>query len=173
MTENNRPEYYGRILQVYAALVASVVLSFVPYGNVELVGFVLFFAAWIAAYVFRTRNKDEESLVNNHMTYIIRTVWIASLLLSLGFVFWLAWFYAAADHSAYQLMINQILQGAQVNEAEVEETLQGYIQANLLLLIMISTLTLGPGLFYFIYRMANGLSRAIKGYRIAKPKGWF
>jgi uncharacterized membrane protein len=41
------------------------------------------------------------------------------------------------------------------------------------LLITAGVITILPGLVYFAVRFVRGLSRAIKGYRLAKPKAWF
>jgi len=66
----------------------------------------------------------------------------------------------------------QITSGAIMSEEELKSLMMDYMWENETILILASIPTLAPAILYFVYRITNGYGRAMKGYRIAKPKSW-
>lgn len=147
------------VTQIYGALAAAIILSCVPMVMTQSLALILFLAAIITAYVLRVRTETG-SLTDNHMTYLIRTFWIFSLLFLIGMA--VAAWYLTTELDLYRL------QGI----LEVLISDQPTMTADIWLLTYTTLLTLGPGFVYFIYRLARGITRAIKGYRMPNPKSW-
>lgn len=160
------------ILRLYAAMAAAVVLQCLPVPVLQIVGVVLMLGALGRVYGLR-RSADPESLVFNHMTFLIRTVWISALFLLAGFASASVWFYQVADHSTIHAAVDSVLGGTIFDEAQIVGVLETYKDANLRLLILASVFAAAPAVLYFTFRTVKGLSRAARGYRIASPKGWF
>lgn len=156
---------------LYIFLIISTVLGFVPMISAQIMSIALIIAVLIAAYYYRFRD-DEDGLLFNHMTYLIGTIWIGSTFLVLGIFAAGGWLYLQGDHSVIHEAANQIANGVVPSEASLMLLTGQYMQANKSLLIMATATFVGPTILYFIYRVANGYSRAMKGYRIAKPKSW-
>lgn len=156
---------------LYIFLVISTVLSFVPYISAQIMAFALVFVTLTAAYIYR--GKDAEGgLLHNHMTYMIGTIWIGGGFLLLGFIALGLALYARGDHSVVYEAMQAAQSGIIANQDDMQRLTLSYITANKDLIIMSSFVFLGPPMLYFIYRVANGYGRAMKGYRIAKPKSW-
>lgn len=159
------------VTQFYGAFAASVICNFIPLAIVQIFGWSLMLAVLIGAYIYKARSKLD-SLAYNHMTYIIGTIWIGSLLLFLGMLVATYWVYAQGDHTVIEGLIATVNSGTIVSEAEMTSVLHSYMQQNYKLLMTVTLSTVGPAVLYVVYRTACGLSRASKGYRMAKPAGW-
>ncbi len=156
---------------LYILLVASTIFSFMPLISAQFLSLVMIIAVLFAAFVFRM-GKPEDSLLYNHMTYMIGTVLIGTTIITIGAVIGGMWLFSAADNSAFDNAMIQIQNGTMMDMGMVHAIMADYMMSNKTLLITIGIVTIGPGIAYFIYRVANGYGRAMKGYRIAKPKGW-
>lgn len=160
------------IVQYYGAFAAAVLSNFIPLAIVQLFGLCLLIAILIGAYVYKARSKLD-SLAYNHMTYLIGTIWISSLFLAIGLIAATYWVYAQGDHTLIEQVVAGMNNGVMYGPAELQNVLSGYIKQNLQLLVTATLCTVGPCIVYVVYRTAHGLSRASKGYRIAKPAAWF
>lgn len=159
------------IMQFYAAFAAAVVFNFVPLAVAQLFGVCLILAVMIGAYIYRARAKLD-SLAYNHMTYLIGTIWVSSFMLVIGLAVATYWVYAQGDHSLIEPFIADMSSGT-VDAARLESAMHDYIRANMKLLITATLATMAPGVLYLVYRTAVGITRAGRGYRIAKPAAWF
>ena len=156
---------------LYAMIMASTILSFIPVIAAQLGALVLFLMVLIAAYVYKSKD-DEDGLLHNHMTYLIRTIWIGSTFLVLAMIVASFWIAGQSDNTALQSIVDQLGAGQMLNEETITAAMKNYISDNQGLLLRVTLATIGPAMIYFVYRIANGFSRAWRGYRIAKPKGW-
>jgi len=156
---------------LYFILVLSTILGFVPNSWAFTVSFTLWVVVLLAAYVYRGKdNKD--GLLYNHMTYLIGTIWIGTSFILIGTLAAGWWVFTQGDNSAFDAAIARMEGGAMIDEAAILQTLKEYFAGNRTLMITASTVAIGPAILYFVYRVANGISRAGKGYRIANPKSW-
>lgn len=156
---------------LYIFLVVSTILSFMPYISAQIMAFALVFVTLGAAYFYRGKDT-EDGLLHNHMTYMIGTIWIGGGFLLLGFIALGLDLYLRGDHSVVYDAMQTAQSGTIASEEDMQRLTLSYITANKDLLVTSSLVFLGPPMLYFIYRVANGYARAMKGYRIAKPKSW-
>lgn len=167
MPEPDRPI----LLKLYGAMAASVILQCLPVPALQLAGMALMTAALAGAYVLRAR-RAPQSLAHNHLTFLIRTVWIGGLFLAVGFAGACAWFYAVGDHAAIENLTAAVLDGARVGPEQVRAALESYKDANLRLLIIASVFAAAPAVLYVWLRLIRGAARAARGYRMADPARW-
>ncbi len=156
---------------LYIMLVISTIASFVPYMTAQILSLAMITVVLCGAYYYRKKDT-EDGLLSNHMTYMIGTIWIGSAFLVVGMIAAGLWVYSAADHSIIERATMDIQNGVMMDEAALNAIMMDYMSANKGLLIQSSLVTIGPAILYFVYRVANGFSRSLKGYRIANPKSW-
>lgn len=156
---------------LYICLIISTVLSFMPYLNAVIASAALFIVTLFAAYIYRMKDTPD-GLLYNHMTYLIGTIWISSSFLILGIMAAGYCVYMNGDHSVVQTAMNGVQSGVMPSEEEMKGMTMSYVRDNLRLIVSASLVFVGPPLLYLVYRVANGYARAMKGYRIAKPKSW-
>jgi len=159
------------INSLYALLILSTILSFVPFMAAQAFSLILLTVVLIAAYIYRFKDK-EDGLLYNHMTYLIGTIWIGTTVIVLGIVAAGLWVYMKGDHAIIHDLMTQAQGGYIPGEDEASSIMINYMTANKSLLVTASLVTIGPAILYFVYRIANGFSRALRGYRIANPKSW-
>ncbi len=161
-----------QVTRIYAALVAMLIFSCVPNMVLGVLAILLMFYAIIGAYVLRA-GTAEDSVVRNHMTYLIRTFWISSLIFVLGAAAAVPWLWRHLDFRALDALANDLgtdPEKMQALDPHVFMTATGLTVPDLL---TGSAIMFGPCMIYFIYRVARGLSRALKGYRMNDVKAWF
>ena len=175
-----------KVLNVYAILGAGLILGFIP--TMLAAGLCLLFmlVALIAAYMIRIGSLDD-SLAQNHMTYIIRTIWIGSFIsiitLSMGIYYMLQ----VVDNAPLQLCIENIMSSPGANAGSINSMMlnQDYVMnlfnpcmnefltTNARALMISMGIIVLPIVLYFAVRYFRGLMRALRGYRLSKPEGWF
>lgn len=167
------------INNIYALVCVSLIMGFVPMIEAAVLCLVMFMAAFIAAYIIRKR-ADAESLTANHMTFIIRTIWIASLFLlgtmSVAIIYLLPNYDPAALHICNERISALVMEGVTDVvrlEAEIKPCMDNFMADNFRTFMIATAIAAGPIVIYMGYRLARGLSRAIKGHRIGNLKGWF
>lgn len=169
------------VLNLYAAFAVSLILSLMPHGIIALLALLFMIGVLITAYIVRAR-AETDTLAENHATYIIRTIWIGSLLAAItttigGIIMLTDIDYGPFAPCADQLAAQGMDFAANATYAQVWELaspcFDPFINANLNILIIAGSITILPILTYFAVRFVRGLSRAIKGYRLAQPRAWF
>ena len=169
-----------KILRLYAAFGAALVLSVVPFILAALLSMILIFGVLIAAYILRT-DTTPGSLVENHMTFIIRTIWIGSFLALLTMTAGSIYLFQTIDNTPLDPCLQPLLDirsgQTLIDPYAVFNILRGcfdnYWVANIKTFIISGSIAAGPVLLYFIVRYARGLARAMDGYRVANPHFWF
>jgi uncharacterized membrane protein len=156
---------------LYGLLIVSTVLGFVPNLMAFTASLVLWLITLIAAYLYR-RKDTEDGLLYNHMTYLIGTIWIGTSFILLGTLIAGWWVFTNGDNTAIQGAMASVTNGATLDETAMKAITEAYLKANQAVLIKASAVAIGPAILYFVYRVANGMSRAAKGYRLANPKSW-
>lgn len=158
-----------RLRQYYAGLCCAVLLHFVPLINVQVVAGVLFLVLFAGAYVLRARHETE-GLMDNHMTYIIRTIWLFGAIMLVGGVLGGMYMSTYADMGPVNDMLARMQQGITYNAPEMMNVIYNFLTLNGQHTLVAAGLAIGPAALYLIYRLAGGLERALKGYRIANPR---
>lgn len=156
------------VIHIYSAFVASLVMQVLPSSALQFFGALLFLAVLIMAYILR-KKADDRSLIENHMTYIIRTIWIWSLCLMVAMVAAVLWIVTSGGHNILGSAVDDIMiSGMMPSDAEMKAVFNRFLVHNMVALIV----TLGPCIIYIAYRLSKGLSRALKGHRIGNVKSW-
>ncbi|MCK5285054.1 MAG: hypothetical protein KAJ86_05650 [Alphaproteobacteria bacterium] len=165
-----------KILQFYIVFGVMLVLFLVPSLLAAIISIILFCGVTISAYLIR-RNSEDGSLTHNHMTFIIRTIWIGSFFASLSMLVGGTYLFLEIDNTplnpCIQSMLNSIPSSINQLNAIIEPCANDYWIANKKVIIISSGIVAIPILAYFIMRYIRGISRARKGYRISNPKKWF
>ncbi len=178
-TEQNTPEQ-KKIINLYSAFGASLVLTFVPSMMVAGIASVFMIGVLIAAYIIR-KKSETGSFAQSHTTFIIRTIYIGSSLAIVSMSAAAYYMLPIIDHSPLGPCVNELsnqgtdfMQNASTAEAMVylQPCLDRFIALNKAILINAAVIAGAPILLYFFYRLSRGLMRATKGYRISKPKSW-
>lgn len=170
------------IMQVYAMFVAALMMGFIPSGFFALMALSMFLAVLIGAYVIRMRAGDQ-SLTADHMTYIIRTIWIVSFFALFTVAAGAAYLVPLLDYAAVEPCSAQLagmISGGGTSgltagslHSVMEGCYDNFISANLRHIIIATAIAAGPLVIYLGFRLAKGLSRARKNHRIGDVKSWF
>lgn len=177
MSEDNNQEQ-KKIYNLYALFGVSLVLCVIPYVSAAILCIVFFTWLLIAAYIMRGK-AEEHSLSDNHATFVIRTLWIGALFSLVTTIVASVYLYQNIDYSPVQSCVNNIVsQGIGSGDVSAliplfEPCLNGFININYNAFVVAVIIAAMPPMAYLAYRFVRGLSRAIKGYRISDPKGWF
>lgn len=170
--QHHEPEGNTTIITVYGLLCFGLICSMTPIIPVFLMGTMLIpftlFLAWALRF-----GKSRETLIFNHMIYISRTIWMFSIILTVTTA--LAGFLVStgADNTLLNSTISDMMNGILYSHDQLYDILMEYIRINSALMISAVALCTLPTMGYIIYRLAKGMGRAFKGYRLAKPEAWF
>lgn len=165
---------------VYGALAAVTVLTLVPVMSVAVIALLLFIVVFIALYVVKAKAKAD-GVVENHMIYLIRTIWISSLWAVVTITLASLYLLPNYDPAALESCTNTVLDMAVASStpdtaamsAAMQPCMETFMEENKGVFLIASLIGAGPLLLYFVYRLFKGGSRAVKGYRLANPKAWF
>lgn len=160
------------ITNIYAALCVSLVMSFLPMMTAAGLALIMFMGVLTASYVLRGRTAHD-SLIADHMTFIIRTVWISGFLSLTTMT--AAGLYIAKVVNPSEIMscvTGDLPSDTRAIMAMIQPCMPAFLSSNMLPLINALLLGAGPVVIYMVYRIVKGLSRALKGHRIGDVKNW-
>ena len=157
---------------LYIGFAAAVLLALVPLGAAQLLSLCLLLVLCIGAYYYRWKSAGG-SLMENHMTYQIVTLWIGSALFAIGFIVATLWFFTAGDHSLILQITANAQSGIAPGPADIEPIMHDYLAVNGRLLLLIGAACFLPTFLYFGYRLIAGYRRARAGERLPHPGRWF
>lgn len=173
-----------QIMGLYILFGAGLLLSVVPTISAAFFSMVLILGVLIAAYVLRA-GKAQDSLMRNHMTYVISTIWAGSFLAALTVIAAGLYLFYALDNAPLQPCIEAFLHmgvgpGQEMLMLDPESlfhAFQGcyddYITKNFMIFAIGTVIAAGPVLLYFIIRYVRGLAGLLKNRNIPKPERWF
>ena len=168
------------ILNLYGLFGLSIILCVVPYVSAAILCLLFFVVLLTAAYVMRGR-AEEHSLIHNHTTYIIRTLWIGALISFITTLCASFYMLGTISYEPFQPCANKIAQisidalqamGPMEIYPMVEPCVESFISFNKKPLMFALAIAAIPVLGYLAYRFIKGVARAMKGYRLADPKSW-
>lgn len=167
-----------QVLQVYAIFAAALILSTLPFMMAAMLSVFFWIGLLIVAYVLRGRNT-EGSLIENHMTFLISTIWVGGLLAVVTMVVGSFYMLEHVDHASLMPCLDQFV-NIDPYAASIENMsgvmgacMDDYVQQNLQTFIISGIIIAAPVLLYFLARFAKGFMRAKDGYRLQNPKSWF
>lgn len=167
------------ILRVYGAFAATLVFMLAPHIGMCLVAMLMMLGTLVASYTIR-RKSEPQSLAADHMTFIIRTLWIGSGLALITTSLASGYMLATADmvplqscsDAAAQRIIETGTTDTMALQAMMQPCIDGFINGNMGVLTNAVIIAAGAPMLYFAYRLAKGLSRARKGHRLGNVKSW-
>lgn len=182
------------ILNLYAAFGISLVFLLIPFGASFIVSIIFMLGAFIGSYIIR-KKSEENSLTFNHTTYLIRTIWIGSLLsfINIFFLFILyllsntfttirktiknvlnnLFDFSSIDHcfAKYSSLASQNIHG-QPKTNLLQQCITEFYFDNILNFILIIFI-LFPVYSYLLYRVFKGIIYGSNTKKLSSPKTWF
>jgi len=164
------------VIKVYGFVFLMLLFGCIPNIIAAAITLILFTAVTpVAGHV---RNKAApDSFTADHMTYIIRTVWIF-VLFALILIFGAAvYVWMNYDTSPLQPCVDKMMSAAQAGQQPTPDMMMPCIEpfliANRILFLKAGLAAGGPTVLYLVLRLLRGLARARKNERIANPRSWF
>lgn len=180
MTEHHPEPALKTVVGFYLIFALGLFLSCLPVISAAITALLLVTGVLIAAYVMRGQHAAG-GYVDNHMTYIIRTIWIGSLYALLTLALGSFYILAFIDNAPLQPCIDRIL-NMESNPAAVadpvalyagfESCYREFIAVNYKIFVIGGIIAIGPIVFFFFTRCWHGYQRARKSYRVANVKSW-
>ena len=170
---------HKKIMSLYYLFIATLAASMVPSAAFAMLALFMITALMILAYVFRTE-VDEDSLMHNHATYIIRTIWITSLFAAMTMIAASAYMIPQIDYSQMDACVKNVTTQLdtenpdfQAADALMQPCMDDFITANKMVFIFAMIIAGGPLLAYMIFRLIKGMGRARHGHKVVNLKNWF
>lgn len=151
------------IIALYIAFIIGFISNFIPSSVIQMAGGLVFLIAIPVAYFIRSKN-EEPSYNYTHTKFLIKTFWIASLILIVGIVAAIFW----GDHTKINAVVDGMGQGISFTQDELNSVLRSYAFDN----IITFSLCLGPSMIYLAYRVIKGLITAVNNQTINNLKNW-
>lgn len=146
------------IIGHYVALLAATVAVVLPYAFISVMSFSILLCLVIFAYMQRM-DKEPESLIWNHMTFIIRTFWASLVVLFFSLILSLTVMLLAFQTG---LMSISPLNPCMASE-DFTLCTPNFIAVNKSGFIFVSVIVAAPILLYFLFRFTQGLVHVWKG----------
>lgn len=172
-----------KIMAVYGLMVLSVLVCFIPHLAFAYLSMFLFVATLLTAYIFRAEDNNkngEDGLQANHMTWIIRTIWIVSLLAIPTVGVAAAYMIPQIDYSIMDHCVQNVasqLDPENPDYAAMDDLIQpcmdDFLHHNKIVFFIALIIGGGPLTLYFIIRLYRGITAARAGVRIENVKRWF
>ncbi len=176
MTNTNNQDQ-KKIIGLYMIFGISILLCMIPHIAAAIISMPALLFALVVAYRMRA-GMAEDSLKHNHATYVIRTIWIGSFLASVTVIAASVYLFYTLDNAPLMPCLERLVSVDPEKALMMIDSLFGpcygpYLSANLHVFIVGGAIAAGAPLAYFVLRFIRGFSRALKGYRVTKPKAWF
>lgn len=171
MTDNDDSAERKRIANIYAVLCVSLALCMVPMAAASGLALLIFCGAWIAVAVLR-RRAPEHSLTADHMAYINRTLWLAGFFSVITMAIAAAYLLTSFDPSVLAPCADALMTASTPGaiRAAIAPCYGGHMPS---WLVNATLMGVGPVIVYLAYRIAKGVTRALKGHRMGEGTGWF
>ncbi len=166
------------VMNVYGALLASLLLSFIPEISFALVAMLFFFGVLVIATIIRS-DAHPDSLTVNHMTWIIRTIWLACLfsvatIPAGGVYLWTHLDFSEIESCSLKASNYINSQNQNLSPLELWSFLDPcagpFLKHNWELIVAAGFITLLPITVFLTIRLAKGISRAAKGFQLANAE---
>lgn len=156
---NQQLEDTSQIIRAYAMMVLGFPMAFIPMPILSGVGLLLMVVGII--YTYTVKKKLATSVVGrNHVQWILRTFWIASIYFLAGAV--VAWMVVAANADAVAIeQLSHALEAGTATPDEITLMITEFQTTNAQLMGWSKIISFAPCLIFFALRF-------IKGYRLAE-----
>lgn len=171
-------------LMFYGIFGTGVIMTLVPALFAAIFALVIITGVLIAAYAAR-KSAETGGLLENHLTFIIRTIWIASLFAFFTTIIATVYMMQNIDYTPIYVCMErtlnitqQILLTAdtqklmQIGQQIAQFCMPDFVGANFKVFMNATLIAGAPILAYVLMRFTRGFSRALRGYRMPKPRSW-
>lgn len=149
------------LLTLYALVGAGSIMMLIPYMLLPYAGIACAFVGLMSAYFYRWKQKNN-MMMAFHTTYIIRTVWVSSLILTIGVILFGCIIFYNGDMSVINMMMANVENGVVPSEADIASMQHIFVQTNKGLIITTALFVLTPYPLYLVYRTIKGLRTLTK-----------
>lgn len=166
---------------VYGAIWAALIIICVPSVTFSIVASVLFILLLITAYILRKKSAEND-FINNHMSYIIKTLWFSVFILpAITLTAAIIYMMPNIDNSAIMPCAQPLAEHLLENPDDAGmQTLYGYLLPcinNFIIgnktVFFIATLIAALPIFtYMIYRLGKGTILVLQSKIHTNPKSW-
>ena len=160
------------ILFFYVLTLLGALACAIPSMMAQNIGLVGLSVLLVVLYLVRGAGNTD-SLTDNHTSFLITSLWVFGLLSVIGTAAAGILVTNDADPSALLPMMGMMRGETPVDEAALMAALETYLHDNHDIMLKSLRVCLFPAELYLIYRATRGLVRAVKLYRIARPRLWF
>ncbi|NQZ14422.1 MAG: hypothetical protein HRT94_06350 [Alphaproteobacteria bacterium] len=170
-----------KIVQLYGALWACIILTCIPDVSFAIVATILFIILLITTYIVKKRS-DEKSLTYNHTTYIIRGLWFGIFILpavtvTIATLYLLPNYDPSVMNICAQPLAEHILNNPDDTDirrlyAFIAPCMDGFMKDNMQVFLTAAIIAGTPIILYFLVRFGKGTLLALKGTPLEKPKSW-
>lgn len=174
-------ENHKAVMNLYIGVGVSLLLSLLPTMSSALFSLLFLISVFIGAYYVRG-TVERGSLTENHSTYIIRTLWIASFfsLVTTGAAS--AYMLNQLDYSMFHPCMDELgRQGTAFIESAgmmdifhfIKPCVDGFLEENREFFMKSVLIAGGPVFAYAAFRLIKGLGKFNKDEMIENHLGWF
>jgi uncharacterized membrane protein len=171
LAENERQT----ILKIYGMLGLMIVFGFIPNIVFCALALVMFGLMMPVARHFR-RKAGPDSLIASHMTWIIRTVWIVTLmalvLLAIATAYILSVYNISPLQPCTDNMLAALEAGKEPGFGLVLPCVEPFMDANRHIFLIAGFGVGVPVVLYLLLRLAKGLASARRGEPLRDPRRW-
>lgn len=155
----------NKILTLYFIFFISFMITLVPFSIASIFAFMICVCTLSVIYSIRSR-AEEDSVLENQMTLLIRTFWRANLYLLISFTFGLGYLMFCADYLPLKPCLAYIERhGVSILMNNTESRLMRIISScqkpflaqNFMHLVISGSIAFAPILGYLFYRIAMGI----------------
>jgi len=156
------------ILTAYGLFAAMMAVSFIPAAWAVVAATILYFIALVYPYQVR-KHAAPGSLAENHMTYIIRTIWIASFIAVVTVAAGVFYVLALYDPSSLDACAQNLMNGGMDTEACITD----FMGANRNVLYAGGFIAAAPVALYCLWRLFRGLKKSLNTLPMKNVKALF
>lgn len=146
------------IMSLYALVMVGALMMLIPYSLIPFAGVACMSVGLIATYFYKWRYKSND-VMQFHMSYIIRTVWWSTLILTIGVGLFCSILWSNGDWSIIYSMQDSMARGVIPTEADMQRSIWNFVQNNSALIQWTALLSLPPYPVYLIYRAVSGVKK--------------
>ncbi len=150
----------------YGMLFLATALSVVPVLHLQNIGFTALTVLLVAFHILWPM-AEQDSLTDNHLRYIIKSLWLWNVLVLVGVIVAGMTVSQNMDPTGLEPLFSMMNGAVPVDETSLMQTLENYYYMNEAYILQTTRMCLLPSQLLLVFCLTRGASRAVKGYRIS------
>ena len=148
------------LISLYALVGAGSIMMIIPISLVPFAGLACAIVGFISAYIYRWKYKTDD-LYQFHCTYIIRTIWWSSFILTIGIIVFGSIIFLNGDMAPINSMMASAERGVVPTEYDIYKMQIDFVQLNKGIIMIAALIALLPYPAYLIYRTFKGVKKLL------------